>query len=132
VGLALQHAARTYLRQAADGYRHGRPVDDEKAGMLTAVLQLPSLRVYATRHSSAQAWQIAMWSDLLRRAEPEFAATPAILLGLCALRAGNGALADIAAQRAMAADPHDPFAQWLAAAVAAGISPAEIAALLTA
>ena len=132
VGLALQHTARIYLRQAADSYRQGQPVNDEKAGMLTAVLQLPSLRAYAASRATAQAWQIAMWTDLVRRAEPEFAATPAILLGLCALQAGNGALADIAAQRALAADPDDPFAQWLASAVAAGITPAAVAALLTA
>ena len=132
IGLAMQYTARTYLRRAEDSYRQGQPVDDEQAGMLTAALELPSLRGYAVGRTSGQPWQIAMWTDLLRRAEPEFATTPAILLALCALHAGNGALADIAAHRALAADPDDEFAQWLATAIAAGITPNQVAALLSA
>jgi Tfp pilus assembly protein PilF len=71
-----------------------------------------------------------MWTDLVRRAEPEFAATPAVLLALSALRAGNGVLAAMAVQRALQADPVDSLAQTLADVVAAGIDPATVAALL--
>ncbi len=131
IGLGVQHAARTWLREAEDSYRHGHPVDDEPAALLIVLLALPSLRGYAAARTSAQRWQRDMWSDLLRRAEPEFAATPAVLLALCAIHAGDGAVADIAAQRALAADPRDEFARRLAAAVVAGIAPDQVAALLT-
>ena len=131
VGQALQRAARTYLSLVQDRYRSGQPVDDEHAATLTVLLELPTLRDFAARHTTAEPWQISMWRDLVRRAEPQFGTVPATLLALAALRAGNGALADIAVQRALHNDPDDPFARLLADAVAAGIDPATAAALLT-
>jgi hypothetical protein len=57
----------------------------------------------AARTTGGQEWQIRMYSDLVRQAKPEFVTGPAILLALCALWAGNGALGrvsvgDLAAQ----------------------------------
>jgi Tfp pilus assembly protein PilF len=71
-----------------------------------------------------------MWADLVRRAEPEFATGPAIMLTLAALQAGDGALAAIAVQRALQADPSDRLANLLAQAVAEGIDPATVTKLL--
>ena len=107
LGLALQKAARTYLSQAQDSYRAGQPVDDDHAAALTVLLELPSLRDFAARRTSDEAWQIEMWTDLVRRAEPPFTAGPATMLALSALQAGNGALASIAIDRALGADPDD-------------------------
>lgn len=131
VGQALQRAARTYLGRVQDRYRSRQPVDDEHAATLTVLLELPTLREFATRGTTGETWQISMWTDLVRRAEPEFRAVPATLLTLAALQAGNGALADIAIQRALHSDPDDRFAQLLAQAVAAGIDPSTVSALLT-
>ena len=130
LGLALQHAARTYLTQAQDSYRNRLPVDDDHAAILTVLLSLPSLRDYAARRTSAETWQQQMWTDLIRRAEPPFVAGPAVLLALCALRSGNGALAGIAVNRALDTDPDDRLAQLLTRAIAAGIDPDTVAALL--
>ncbi|MDT5027356.1 MAG: hypothetical protein QOE61_3782 [Micromonosporaceae bacterium] len=130
VGRALQRAARTYLSHAQDSYRARQPVDDEHAATLTVLLQLPSLYDFAARQSTGERWQVEMWTDLVRRAEPEFTAAPATLLALAAIQAGNGALADIAVHRALDADPDDPFAQVLASAIAAGIDPHTVTALL--
>jgi Domain of unknown function (DUF4192) len=65
-------AARTYLTQAQANYQAGRAVDDEPAATLTVLLDLPSLRDFAARRTSHDQWQIAMWTDLVRRAEPPF------------------------------------------------------------
>jgi hypothetical protein len=131
IGHALQAAARTYLTQIQDSYRAGQPVDDAPAATLTVLLELPSLWEFAARRTNAQAWQTAMWSDLVRRAEPPFTAPTATLLALCALQAGHGALASMAVDRALSADPQDRFAQLLDRAIAAGIDPDTVTALLT-
>jgi hypothetical protein len=131
IGLALQGAARTYLTQAQDSYRSGRPVGDDHAAAVTVLLELPSLRDFAARRTSREAWQIEMWSDLVRRAEPPFTAPAATMLALCALQAGSGALASIAVDRALDADADNRLALVLAHAIAAGIDPATVTALVT-
>lgn len=130
IGVALQKAARIYLAQAQDSYRSGRPVGDDHAAALTVLLDLPSLREFTVRRTSGEAWQIEMWTDLVRRAEPEFTAWPAIMLALCALQAGQGALASVAVDRALDVDPDNRFAHLLAHAIAAGIDPATVTALV--
>jgi Tfp pilus assembly protein PilF len=52
------------------------------------------------------------------------------MLALSAMQAGDGALASIAVQRALQADPTDHLAHVLGAAIAGGIDPATITALL--
>ncbi|MEU7874266.1 DUF4192 domain-containing protein [Dactylosporangium sp. NPDC049140] len=131
LGRALQAAARTYLTQLQARYRDGRPADDEHAATVTVLLDLPSLWEFAARATTGEAWQIQMWSDLARRAEPPFTAPAATLLALCALQAGHGALAAMAVDRALAADPQDRFAQLLHQAIATGIDPATVTALLS-
>jgi len=131
LGRALQAAARTYLTQIQDSYRAGQPADDEHAATLTVLLELPSLWEFAARRTNREAWQIQMWSDLVRRAEPPFAAPGATLLALCALQAGRGALASMAVDRALSVDPQDRFAQVLEQAIAAGIDPDTVTALPT-
>lgn len=128
---ALLAAGRTYLGQVADRYRAGTPVNDQQAALMTVLLDLPSVRDVAAWRTTGEPWEIDMWTDLVRRAEPEFTATPAVLLTLSALRAGNGALAAMAVQRALQADPADSLAQTLAEVVAAGMDPATVAALLS-
>ncbi|MGI5243349.1 DUF4192 domain-containing protein [Dactylosporangium sp. CA-139066] len=131
LGRALQAAARTYLTQVQARYRAGRPADDEHAATLTVLLDLPSLWEFAARATNGEAWQLQMWSDLVRRAESAFTAPAATLLALSALQAGHGPLAAIAVDRALAADPQDRFAQLLDRAIAAGINPDTVTALLS-
>ena len=122
-GAHLPHPDPEQLPGRAAGRRRARRDPDRPAG--TA---LPW--EFAARQTTAAAWQIAMWTDLVRRAEPEFATVPATLLALCALQAGNGALATIAVDRALTTDPDDHFAHLLARSIDAGIDPDTVAALL--
>ena len=130
LGLALQKAARSYLTQALDSYRAGRPVGDDHAAALTVLLDLPSLREFAARATSGEEWQIEMWTDLVRRAQPPFTAGPATMLALSAMQAGSGALASVAIDRALDTDPDNRLAHLLGHALAAGIAPATVTALL--
>jgi len=130
LGQALQAYARTYLTQTQDRYRARQPADDKTAALLTVLLQLPTLWDVAARTSSGEPWQIEMWSDLVRRAEPPFTAATATLLALSALQAGHGPLASMAVDRALEVDPHDDLAPILRQAIAAGIDPDTVTALL--
>jgi len=57
-------------------------------------------------------------------------AAPAALLTVCALRAGNGALAGAAVAGALSVEPDNRLARYLHLIVSAGIAPHEIAAIL--
>jgi hypothetical protein len=91
---------------------------------------MPSVRDAAARDLTGEAWELQMWSDLVRRAEPDFVASSANLLAICALRGGNGLLASLAVARAIDAEPDNRLARLLRHAIDAGISPGEVAALL--
>ncbi|MFN2519069.1 MAG: DUF4192 domain-containing protein [Jatrophihabitantaceae bacterium] len=65
----------------------------------------------------------ALWLDLLRRLPSPYDAAPLFLYGWCSWRAGNGALAGVAAQRAVHSDPSYSAADLLLAALARGLDP---------
>jgi hypothetical protein len=130
VGRALLSAGRTQLAEARRSYQAGTPVNDALAALATILLDLPSVRRLAATQTTGQRWELNMWTDLVRRAEPDFTAGPATLLALAALHAGDGTLAAIAVQRALHADPDDPLAHRIADAIAAGATPDTITTLL--
>ncbi|MEV6923959.1 DUF4192 domain-containing protein [Dactylosporangium sp. NPDC051485] len=130
VGRALQGAARTYLTQAMDSYRAGQPIDDEHAATLTVLLDIDSVRDFAAQAATSEPWQLQLWTDLVRRAEPRFSTAPASLLALTAMQTGRMALARVALQRALDADPEYRLAQLLTATIDAGIDPTTVTQLL--
>ena len=58
-------------------------------------------RMESAHHDAHQ----RLWTDLVRRAQPGYTAAPACLLAITAWQAGNGALARIATERALADEP---------------------------
>jgi Domain of unknown function (DUF4192) len=64
-----------------------------------------------------------LWRDLARRLPAPFDAAPLFLFGWAAWRAGDGTLAGMAADRAVAGDPGYSAADLLLAALARGIDP---------
>ncbi|MCU1659009.1 MAG: hypothetical protein JWO57_3665 [Pseudonocardiales bacterium] len=65
----------------------------------------------------------ALWADLARRLPTPYDAPPLFLFGWCAWRSGNGALAGIAAERAVSSDPGYSAADLLLAALSRGLDP---------
>jgi Domain of unknown function (DUF4192) len=146
---AEQHAARL-IRQAAESgqkaparrpvadagldavataitrYRQtGRPVTDQEAAWLTIALR--DLRVrddaWARMDPAHQAAHLRLWTDLTRRARPGYVPASASLLAFVAWQSGNGALANVALDRALADDPHYSMATLLRQVINSGAPP---------
>lgn len=64
-----------------------------------------------------------LWAAVTRLAEPEYVPAPAALLAFTAWQQGNGALANVALQRALDADPGYTMALLIRDAIAAGLAP---------
>jgi hypothetical protein len=64
-----------------------------------------------------------LWRELARRLPDKYAAAPLFLFGWLQWRSGNGTLATMAAQRALAADPDYSAAAMLHTAVQHGLNP---------
>ncbi len=64
-----------------------------------------------------------LWIDVVRRAQPGHIAAPASLLAFVAWQAGNGVLANVALDRALADDPRYSMATLLRQVISAGAPP---------
>jgi hypothetical protein len=105
--------------------RGGRLTGDDRFAWLGVVLT--DLRVrddawarMVPEHVDAH---LRLWTDVVRRVAPRYVPAPASLLAFAAWQAGNGALANVAAQRALAADPGYSMALLLLEAIGAGLPP---------
>src|SRR6266851_2312429 len=72
-----------------------------------------------------------LWTDLVRRAQPGYVAAPASLLAVTAWQEGNGTLANIALDRALADDPRYSMALLICDALDAGGPPSMAAPPMT-
>ena len=118
-GLALvQHAIATY--------RGGGSLTRPSQFAWLAVT-LTSIRVrddaWARMDPQYRADHARLWTDLTRRASPGYVAAPASLLAFTAWQGGDGALASLAVDRALADDPEYSMAHLLGDALAAGLPP---------
>jgi hypothetical protein len=68
----------------------------------------------------------AVWTELTRRAPAPLDAAPATLLAVSAWVRGDGALANVALDRALASEPSYTFAGLLRSALDACMHPAEV------
>jgi len=64
-----------------------------------------------------------LWTDVVRRAQPGYVAAPASLLAFTAWQGGDGSLANIALDRALADDPGYSMALLLRDAIGLGAPP---------
>ncbi len=67
-----------------------------------------------------------LWRELARRLPSPYDAAPLFLYGWAAWRSGDGALAGIAADRAVGSDPGYSAADLLLAALAQGVDPGRL------
>jgi hypothetical protein len=72
-----------------------------------------------------------LWTDCTRRAPAPLDAAPATLLAVSAWLRGDGAMANVALDRALASDPGYGLARLLRDALAACVTPSDLRALLT-
>ena len=114
------------VRDAIASYRDGGQItDDDQLAWLTVVLA--DLRVrddaWARMDPEHRTAHLRLWTDVVRRAGQPYVPAPASLLAFTAWQSGDGALANIAIERALAADPGYSMALLLAEAVESGLPP---------
>jgi Domain of unknown function (DUF4192) len=123
---ALTDHGLAAVRAAIQVYRNGGSItrSDRHAWL---ALALTSLRIrddawarMDPQHGEAHRH---LWTDLVRRAQPGYVAAPASLLAFTAWQCGDGALANVALDRAVADDPGYSMAILLRDALAAGAPP---------
>ena len=102
----------------------GFTTDDEIARITVA---LRDLRVrddaWARMDPAFKAQDVKLWTDVTRRAQPRYVAAPASLLAFVAWQSGDGALANVALDRALADDPRYSMALLLRQVMSAGAPP---------
>ena len=103
----------------------GRPATDQEAAWITVALRDLWVRddAWARMDPEFKDAHLRLWTDLTRRARPGYASAPAALLAFVAWQAGNGALANVALDRALADDPQYSMAQLLRQVITAGAPP---------
>jgi hypothetical protein len=130
-GAAVATAGTAAIDAAVIRYRGGGRLADDEVAWLAAVLAHPPVRDYAWRSVGGDLRvHIALWTDVLRRADPGLAAAPGSLLAFAAWRAGEGAVASIALERALVAHPGYDMALVMARALAGALAPTDWEAAL--
>jgi Domain of unknown function (DUF4192) len=100
------------------------PLDDDAVAWLALLLIHVPVRDYAwERIDRDVAGSVDLWTEIVRRVEPDLVAAPATLLAYAAWRNGGGAIASIALDRALDADPACPMARLLLDAIDNGLAP---------
>jgi hypothetical protein len=117
---------RRAVQDAIHTYRDGGRITDEGglAWLMVALAALPVrddawARMLPEHHGA----HMALWADVVRRATSIWLPAPASLLAFTAWQAGEGALANIALDRALAADHDYSMALLLREILAAGAPP---------
>jgi hypothetical protein len=107
-------------------YRNdGRFTSDYEIARITVALR--DLRVrddaWARMDPEHAAAYLRLWTDVVRRAQPGHVAPAAALLAFVAWQSGDGALANVALDRALADDPSYSMATLLRQVISAGAPP---------
>ncbi len=124
--LPVADAGRRSVKQVITRYRRGGELTDHEE-MAWLGVTLTDLRVrddaWARMDPGFHEAHQRLWVDLVRHLPTEFVAAPAALLAFTAWQAGDGALASVAIERALDADPQYSMALLIADALHAGLPP---------
>ena len=116
-------AVGTLIVRYRDG---GRFTSDYEIARITVALR--DLRVrddaWARMDPGHSGAHQRLWIDVVRRAQPGYVAAPAALLAFVAWQSGDGALANVVLDRALADDPRYSMALLLRQVITAGAPPA--------
>jgi hypothetical protein len=123
---AFEATGLAAVREAITCYRGGGSMTCP-GDWARLALALTSMRVrddaWARMDPAHRDAHIRLWTGLTRRAQPGYVAAAASLLAFTAWQSGDGALANIALDRALADDPGYTMARLLRDALAAGLPP---------
>ncbi|GLZ60958.1 DUF4192 domain-containing protein [Micromonospora sp. NBRC 107095] len=119
VSEAGAHAVRSALRQHDDG----TGLTDDEVAWLTVLLTHRPVRDLAVDFTQPHDQHVTFWAEVTRRADEALVPAPATILALTAWRFGDGALALMAAERALQVDPDYQLAGLLLQALHAGLPP---------
>jgi uncharacterized protein DUF4192 len=117
---------RRAVRGAIRGYRAGKRITDPDrlAWLMVVLADLPvrddAWARMVPEHCPAH---LALWGDIVRHASSRWLPAPASLLAFTAWQAGDGPLATLALERALAADPDYSMARLLRDILDAGVPP---------
>jgi hypothetical protein len=119
---------RRAVRDAIGVYRGGGRITDVDtfAWLIVSLVHL-AVRddAWARMVPEHRQAHLALWADIVRRADGPWLPAPASLLAFTAWQAGDGTLANIALDRALAADPGYSMALLLRDILAAGVPPSQ-------
>jgi hypothetical protein len=119
---------RRAVREAIGECRGGRRItgDDRFAWLAVSLVHL-AVRddAWARMVPEHRQAHLSLWADIVRRADGPWLPAPASLLAFTAWQAGDGALANIALERALTADPGYSMALLLRDILAAGVPPSQ-------
>jgi hypothetical protein len=113
------------VAEAIARYRRGEAFSSDDAAWLTVVLR--DLRVrddaWSRMDPRYRRAHLRLWTDLTRLARAGYVSAPASLLAFVAWQSGNGALANVALDRALADDPRYSMALLLRQVIDSGAPP---------
>lgn len=125
-GQLTARVGRTAVQSAIRRYRDGGAITSADELAWLSVL-LADLRVrddaWARMDPAHQDAHCRLWTDVVKAAAREYAPAPAALLAFVAWQSGDGALAAVAVDRALAARPGYSMALLLDEALRAGLPP---------
>ncbi|WP_406039587.1 DUF4192 domain-containing protein [Micromonospora sp. NBC_00898] len=125
-GRSVRSAGVAAVRTAFRRHRRGERLGDDEVAWLTVLLTQLPVRDLAWERTDGRDGDIGLWTDVLRRAEPELIAAPGSLLAFAAWRAGHGALAAVALERVLATRPDYSLALLLDDLLRRGVAPSEL------
>ncbi|MFE3452474.1 DUF4192 domain-containing protein [Nonomuraea sp. NPDC059194] len=113
------------IRECFDHVQAGRAIPAEELAWLSVLLTGIFVRDIAMTFCREYGDDVSerFWTEVTRRVEPEFVPAPATNLAFLTLRSGNGTLARIAVERALAVNPSYSFANMIAFALNVGMDP---------
>jgi hypothetical protein len=117
---------RRAVREAIGVYRGGgRITDEDRFAWLAVTLVHLAVRddAWARMVPEHRRAHLSLWADIVRRCDGPWLPAPASLLAFTAWQSGDGTLANIALDRALAADPGYSMARLLRDILAAGVPP---------
>jgi hypothetical protein len=121
-------AGRRAVREAIGVYRRGgRITDEDRLAWLAASLVHLAVRddAWARMVPEHRQAHLSLWADIVRHTDGPWVPAPASLLAFTAWQAGDGTLANVALDRALAADPDYSMARLLRDILAAGVPPSQ-------